>query len=68
MVELRRGTYKEIGKHFLTIGLVFLSVGMITPLFQADEVPLISMLGSFGIWSILFVAGIYLINKGEENE
>jgi hypothetical protein len=67
-MKLKKGTYKEIGKHFLTIAVVFLSVGLITPLFQAKELSLISMLGSLAVWGILFMAGIYLINRGEENE
>lgn len=67
-MKLKKETYKEIGKHFLTIAVVFLSVGLITPLFQAKELSLISMLGSLAVWGILFMAGIYLINRGEENE
>ncbi len=60
-MKLRRGTYREIGKHFLTIAVIFLSVGLITPLFQTQKLPFVSMLVSFTLWSILFVAGIYLI-------
>ncbi len=66
MVELRRGTYKEIGKHFLTIGAVSLSVGIITPFLQEGEFKTI-MLVSVIMWFLLFLLGVYLINKGEED-
>ncbi|NPA40645.1 MAG: hypothetical protein GXO18_00010 [Aquificae bacterium] len=66
MVELRRGTYKEIGKHFLTIGAVSLSVGIITPFLQEGEFKTI-MLVSVVMWFLLFLLGVYLINKGEED-
>ncbi len=66
MVELRRRTYKEIGKHFLTIGAVSLSVGIITPFLQEGEFKTI-MIVSVVMWFLLFLLGVYLINKGEED-
>jgi len=64
---LKKETLKEIGKHFLTLATVFLSVGLISPLFQRGKVPLTNLIIAFGFWCAFFVLGVYLINKGSEN-
>jgi len=64
---VRKGTYKEIGKHFLTIAVIFLSVGLITPLFQEEELNLSRMIGSLLIWALLFAIGVYFVNRGESD-
>jgi len=65
-VKLKRETYREAGKHFLTIGAVTLSVGLITPLLQEGKFKVL-MIVSGVMWFLFFLLGIYLINKGEEN-
>lgn len=63
-MRLKKGTYKEIGKHFLTIGAVSLSVGIITPLLQEGKFKVIMIAGSM-MWFLFFVLGVYFINKGK---
>ncbi len=64
---LSKETIKEIGKHFLTLATIFLSVGLITPLFQKKEVSLIGLLPGFFFWFVFFLLGVYFINKGSED-
>ncbi len=65
-MKLRKGTYREMGKHFLTIGAVSLSVGIITPLLQEGKFKAFMLAGSV-MWFLFFVLGVYLINKGEDD-
>jgi len=65
-MKLKKGTYREIGKHFLTIGAVSLSVGIITPLFQEGKFKALMLAGSV-LWLLFFSLGVYLINKGEDD-
>ena len=66
-IMLKKETLKEIGKHFLTLATVFLSVGLITPLFKKEELSVINLVFGFGFWFVLFLLGVYLINKGSED-
>ena len=65
-MKLKRGTYREIGKHFLTIAVVSLSVGLLTPLLKGEELKLSTLIG-IALWVVLFLIGVYLINRGEED-
>ncbi len=65
-MKLKRGTYKEIGKHFLTMASISLSVGLLTPLLKEEEIKLSALIG-IALWIALFFLGVYFINRGEEN-
>ena len=65
-MRLKKGTYREVGKHFLTIGTVALSVGIITPFLQKGEFKT-PMIAGVIMWFLFFLLGVYLIDKGEED-
>ena len=64
---LKKETLKEIGKHFLTLATVFISVGMVTPLFKKEGISVFNLVLGFGFWCVFFFLGVYFINKGSEN-
>ena len=66
-MKLKRGAYKEIGKHFLSIALVSLTIGLITPLFREETYRPNSMIVGFLAWLVLFLIGVYFLNRGEWN-
>ena len=57
-------TYEELGKHFMAIGLVFLTVGLITPLFQ-NGLGLHNLV-SIILWLIFLLIGIYLLERSKD--
>ncbi len=67
MRKLNEETYREIGKHFFTLATVFISVGLITPLFQEKDVSLFSIVLGFIFWLIFFSLGIYFVNRGSKH-
>ena len=67
-MKIQKGAYKEIGKHFLSIALVSLTIGMITPLFREETYRLSSMVVGFIAWLVLFMIGVYFLNRGEKDE
>lgn len=66
-MRLKRETLKEIGKRFLTVATVFLSVGLVAPLFQKHKANLFYLLLVFGFWLAFFLLGVYFVNKGSED-
>ena len=52
---MRGRTFEELGKHFFAIGLVFLTVGLITPIFQG-KLRLYNLAGLF-MWFIFLGVG-----------
>ncbi len=66
-MRLKRGAYREIGKHFLSIALVSLTIGLITPLFREETHRLSSMVVGFIAWLVLFLIGVYFLNRGEKD-
>ncbi len=63
-MRLKREALREVGKHFLSIALVSLTVGLITPLFREGAYRWGSMIAGFGAWLVLFVIGVYFLNRG----
>jgi len=63
---MRGRTFEELGKHFFAIGLVFLTVGLITPLFEG-RLRIVNIVGLI-LWLIFVAMGVYLMERGRNGD
>ena len=63
---MRGKTFEELGRHFLAVGLFFLTVGLITPIFEGG-LKLYNLVGLV-MWLIFVVVGVHLLERGGKDD
>ncbi len=64
MIQLKKETFKEIGKYLLDISKILIALTLVGPLVKGEAASFVAIL----LTAVLAVIGIYLTDKGVKDE